>query len=115
MKYKLNFAVNINNEIEARNDLNEIYNLYFSEENNSATHNFMDKSIIDKIRKEYNELENRIIPEIFDHALQYIFNELTKIFNTFQKQSEYSNLYHKIREYSYIHCKMCNMGLINQI
>ena len=115
MKYKLNFALNINDENEARNDLNEIYNLYFSEENNSSAHNFIDKSIIDKIRKEYNELENRIIPEIFDHALQYIFNELTKIFNTFQKQSEYSNLYHKIREYSYIHCKMCNMGLINQI
>ena len=115
MKYKLNFAVNINNEIEARNDLNEIYNLYFSEENNSGINNFMDQTIVNKIRKEYHESENRIIPEIFDHALQFVFSELGKAFDLFHKNTEYSDLYRKLREYSYIHCKMCNTGLINQI
>ena len=113
MKYKLNFSVNIDDKSEASKDLNEIYNLYFANENYSG--NFIDKPIVLKIRKDYDGLENNIIPEIFDQALQYAFLELCKIFDIFHKSNEFSELYSKIKEYSYIHCKMCNTGLINQI
>jgi hypothetical protein len=113
MKYKLNFSANIDDKSEASKDLNEIYDLYFNNENYSG--NFIDKPIVLKIRKDYDGLENNIIPEIFDQALQYAFLELCKIFDIFHKSNEFSELYSKIKEYSYIHCKMCNTGLINQI
>ena len=113
MKYKLNFAVNIDDKVEALFDLNEIYETYFAHDNYSG--NFIDKTIVLKIRKEYEGLDNRIIPEIYDQALQVAFVELTKIFDIFHNKNEYSDLYFKLKEYSYIHCKMCNTGLINQI
>ena len=112
MKYKFNFSLNIDAKIEANNDLHEIYNLYFSEDNYNE--NFIDKTIVLKIRKEYEGLLNRILPEIFDEALQFVFHELTKIFEEFHNKNEYSDLYKKIKENSYIHCKLCNTGLINQ-
>ena len=66
------------------------------------------------LHPKYEGLENRILPEIFDQALQNVFSELGKIFDEFHNKNEYSELYYKIKEYSYIHCKMCNTGLINQ-
>ena len=113
MKYKLNFAVNIDDKVEARNDLDEIYNYYFANENLSS--NYIDKAIIIKIMDDYKGLSDRIIPEIFDRALKVAFTELVKIFEVFHDKNEYSNLYYKIKKYSYIHCKMCNTGLINQM
>ena len=113
MKYKLNFAMNVDDKVEARNDLDEIYNLYFADENLYS--NYIDKTIIIKIREDYKGLEDRIIPEIFDRALKVAFAELGKIFEIFHNKDEYSNLYYKIKKYSYIHCKMCNTGLINQM
>ena len=112
MKYKLNFAMSVGNQTEALNDLNDIYNKYFLNDNYIG--NLLDTTIVLKIRKEYEGLENRILPEIFDQALQNVFSELGKIFDEFHNKNEYSELYYKIKEYSYIHCKMCNTGLINQ-
>ena len=112
MKYKLNFAMSNGNQADALKDLNDIYNTYFSNDNYIA--NLIDTTIVLKIRKEYQGLENRILPEIFDQALQYVYLELQKIFDEFHNKNEYSELYYKIKEYSYIHCKMCNTGLINQ-
>ena len=112
MKYKLNFAMNAVSQKEALNDLNDIYNTYFSNDNYIG--NLLDTNIVLKIRKEYEGLENRILPEIFDQALQYVYVQLGKIFDEFHNKNEYCELYNKIKEYSYIHCKMCNTGLINQ-
>ena len=112
LKYKLNFAMTIDDKTEALNDLNEIYNTYFANDNYNG--NLLDTAVVLKIRKEYQGLENRILPEIFDQALQNAFIELGKIFDEFHNKIEYSDLYYKIKEYSYIHCKMCNTGLINQ-
>ena len=112
MKYKLNFSLNNVDKVEALKDLNEIYNSYFSEENYNDI--FIDKPIVIKIRKEYQSLNNRILPEIFDEALQFVFIELGKIFDAFHNKIEYSDLYYKIKENSFIHCKFCNTGLINQ-
>ena len=92
MKYKLNFAVNIDDKVEARNDLDEIYNYYFANENLSS--NFIDKAIIIKIMDDYKGLSDRIIPEIFDRALKVAFTELVKIFEVFHDKNEYSNLYY---------------------
>ena len=112
MKYKLNFAVNIDDKTEALNDLNEIYMTYF--ENDNYCQSYIDVKIVVKIRKEYQELQNRILPEIFDQAMQVAFTELGKIFEIFHNKIEYSDLYYRLKDYSYIHCKMCNTGLINQ-
>ena len=113
MKYKLNFAVNIDDKTEALHDLHEIYFAYFANDNYSG--HFIETPIVLKIRKEYEGLQNRIVPEIFDQALQYAYNALGDIFEKFHGKIEYSELYSKMKEYSYIHCKMCNTGLINQI
>ena len=113
MKYKLNFAVNIDDKTEALHDLHEIYFAYFANDNYSG--HFIETPIVLKIRKEYEGLQNRIVPEIFDQALQFAYNALGDIFEKFHGKIEYSELYSKLKEYSYIHCKMCNTGLINQI
>lgn len=113
MKYKLNFTVNIDNQVEAANDLNDIYRIYFSHDNFSG--NYIDTAIVTKIRKQYEGLQNRIVPEIFDKALQFCFTKLGAIFDEFHKKEDYKHLYKRMKEYSYIHCKMCNTGLINQI
>ena len=112
MKYKLNFSGNVDDKTEARNDLNEIYLLFFADD---YCQNYIDKAIVVKIRDEYKGLEDRIIPEIFDRALKVAFVELGKIFDVFHKEDEYNALYCKIKINSYIHCKMCNTGLINQM
>ena len=112
MKFKLNFAMSTVNNVEITNDLNEIYNTYFSHDNYCGT--LLETTVVLKTRKEYLELGNRLLPEIYDQALQNVFIELGKIFDDFHTKIEYSELYYRIKEYSYIHCKMCNTGLINQ-
>ena len=113
MKYKLNFTVNIDNQVEAANDLNDIYRIYFSHDNFSG--NYIDTSIVTKIRTQFEGLHDRILPEIFDKALQFCFSKLGAFFDEFRKNKEYKRLYKRMKEYSYIHCKMCNTGLINQL
>ena len=108
MKYKLGFVL----KTTRFNDANEIYDTYFS---NNAIINNIDKVTLDKIRKDCEVLKNNTFPpELFDDALQYCFNELSKIFLVFRNTDEFKNLYDRIKLDSYIQCKMCNTGLINK-
>ena len=112
MKYKLSFVLNINKDI-GLNDANEIYNTYFAP--NSLYENQIDGGILQKVRNECQMLENNTFtPDLFDDALQSIFNELNRRFVVFHKTREYRELYEKIKLESYIQCKLCNTGLINK-
>ena len=110
IKYKLSFVLNINRNI-GFNDANEIYNTYFSKEET----NYIDENILKKVKNECLALKNNTFtPELFDEALQFTFNELSKIFYIFRGTNDYKNLYNEIKLQSYIQCKMCNTGLINK-
>jgi len=112
MKYKLSFVLNINKDI-GLNDANEIYNTYFAP--NSLYENQIDGGVLQKVRNECQMLENNTFtPDLFDDALQSIFNELNRRFVVFHKTREYRELYEKIKLESYIQCKLCNTGLINK-
>ena len=113
MKYKLSFVLNIDKN-QIFNDANQIYNIYFAN-NNNLYENQIDQVTLKKVRADCQALENNTYTkELFDGALQFVFNELKEIFNSFRKSMEYKNLYNKIRLESYIQCKMCNTGLIQQ-
>ena len=113
MKYKLSFVLNIDKN-QIFNDANQIYNIYFAN-NNNLYENQIDQVTLKKVRADCQALENNTYTkELFDGALQFVFNELKEIFNSFRKTMEYKNLYNKIRLESYIQCKMCNTGLIQQ-
>jgi hypothetical protein len=110
MKYKLSFVLNIHRNI-VFNDANEIYNTYFSKEEA----NYIDENILKKVKNDCLSLKNNTYtPELFDEALQFTFNELSKIFYIFRSTNDYKNLYNEIKLHSYIQCKMCNTGLINK-
>lgn len=110
MKYKLGFVLNVNRNI-GFNDANEIYNTYFEKEES----NYIDENILKKVKNDCLALKNNTFtPELFDEALQFTFNELTKIFYIFRSTNDYKNLYNEIKLNSYIQCKMCNTGLINK-
>ena len=110
MKYKLSFVLNIHRNI-VFNDANEIYNTYFSKEEA----NYIDENILKKVKNDCLALKNNTYtPELFDEALQFTFNELSKIFYIFRSTNDYKNLYNEIKLNSYIQCKMCNTGLINK-
>jgi len=110
MKYKLGFVLNVNRNI-GFNDANEIYNTYFEKEES----NYIDENILKKVKNDCLALKNNTFtPELFDEALQFTFNELSKIFHIFRGSNDYKNLYNEIKLQSYIQCKMCNTGLINK-
>ena len=112
MKYKLSFVLNVNKDI-GLNDANEIYNTYFRE--NSQYENQIDINVIKKVRSDCKILENNTFTsELFDEALQFVFNELNKKYVVFHNTEEFNRLYKKIKLESYIQCKMCNTGLINK-
>ena len=110
MKYKLSFVLNISRNI-GFSDANEIYNTYFEKEES----NYIDENILKKVKNDCLALKNNTFtPELFDEALQFTFNELSKIFRIFRGSNDYKNLYNEIKLQSYIQCKMCNTGLINK-
>ena len=114
MTYKLSFVLNAHKDNNnGLNDAIEIYNAYFAK--NNINESQIDGGILQKVRSQCQILEsNTFNQEMFDDALQFIFTELNKLFLQFQNTKEFHELYMKIKLESYIHCKMCNTGLINK-
>lgn len=111
MKYKLGFVLNINRD--GLNEANDILNTYFGE--NSRYESQLDNNLLKKVRKDCQIIANNTFtPEMFDEALQFVFNELNTIYSQFRNTKEYRQLYNKLKLESYIQCKMCNTGLINK-
>ena len=111
MKYKLDLALNINNN-QGFNEANIIFNTYFNSENYSEQ---IPHEILLKVRDKCQVLRTHSFnSNIFDDGLQYAFNELNKNFAEFRNSKEFKDLVEEINLYSFIQCKMCNIGLINK-
>ena len=112
MKYKLDFLLNKDPE-QLFNEAVILYNTFFLEDKNAFK--LENPIVVRKVKAECNILNSRNYNNnLFDEALSYIFDELTKLFNEFTKTREYSELYAEITLSSYIRCKMYNTGLINK-
>ena len=112
MKYKLGFVLNINRD-SGLNEANDILNTYFGE--NSRYESQLDNNVLKKVRNDCQIIANNTFtPEMFDEALQFVFNELNTIYSQFRNTKEYRQLYNKLKIESYIQCKMCITGLINK-
>ena len=112
MKYKLDFLLNKDPE-QLFNEAVILYNTFFPEDKNAFK--LENPIVVRKVKAECNILNSRNYNNnLFDEALSYIFDELTKLFNEFTKTREYSELYAEITLSSYIRCKMYNTGLINK-
>ena len=111
MKFKLDLALNINNN-QGLNEANNIYNNYFNYENYTQQ---IDNVILQKVKEKCKILKSKSFKiDIFDDALQYAFDELNKRFMDFRKSNEFKELFEEINLYSFIQCKMYNTGLINK-
>ena len=112
MKYKLDFLLNKDPE-QLFNEAVILYNTFFLDDTNALK--LENPVVVRKVKAECNILNSRNYNKnLFDEALSYIFEELTKLFNEFTKTREYSELYAEITLTSYIRCKMYNTGLINK-
>ena len=112
MKYKLDFLLNKDPE-QLFNEAVILYNTFFLDDTNALK--LENPVVVRKVKAECNILNSRNYNKnLFDGALSYIFEELTKLFNEFTKTREYSELYAEITLTSYIRCKMYNTGLINK-
>ena len=111
MKFKLDTALNKNKNLLI-NEAREIYRIYFNTENYSQQ---ITVETLQKVRDKCQILkQNSYNNEMFDDGLQYIYNELSKIFKEYKNSDNFWELLAEINLFSFIQCKMCNTGLINK-
>ena len=110
MNYKLGYKLTKNNN-QGISEALEL-KLEFFEDNNGAN---LPKEIFEKAKQDCKNLDNDIFKEeMFDEALKYCFVELGKYFDEYKKTEDFRELYKNLFLTTYIHCKMCNVGLINK-
>ena len=51
--------------------------------------------------------------QMFDDALQFVFDELNKRFISYKESNEFRELQEDINLYTFIQSKICNTGIIN--
>ena len=111
MKFKLDQALNINrNQLVL--DAQEIYNNYFNSE-----HYFqqLGQDVLLRVRERCQIIKLQSFNnQMFDDALQFVFDELNKRFIKYKESNEFGELQEDINLYTFIQCKMCNTGLINK-
>ena len=111
MKYKLDQALNVNRNqlfLEAQ----EIYNNYFNSE--QYLHQ-LGQELMLKVRERCQIIKLQSFNnQMFDDALQFVFDELNKRFISYKESNEFRELQEDINLYTFIQCKMCNTGLINK-
>jgi hypothetical protein len=111
MKYKLDQALNVNRNqlfLEAQ----EIFNNYFNSEH--YLHQ-LGQEIMLKVRERCQIIKLQSFNnQMFDDALQFVFDELNKRFISYKESNEFRELQEDINLYTFIQCKMCNTGLINK-
>ena len=110
---KLKFLYDLeNNQSIINNEARIIYELYFEKNDYKLKFN---EEIFEKIREKYNNLNNKNpTNDLFDDALEFCFIEIGKMFEKVRKSYEYQLLSDSIHSYSYIHCKMSNVEMINK-
>ena len=109
MKFKLDMILDIPKQ-EKLYEANDLYNNYFI-----ANSQQIDQVILQKIKDKCQILKlNSCHKELFNDGLQYVYNELNKIFLEYKNSDDFEKIYKKITDSSFIQCKMLNAGLINK-
>ena len=112
MKFRLFFELNLTNKELGFAEAQRLYGNFFEDESNVR---FIDPVVVSKVKNEFKDLNNNVLSKnMFDDALEYVYNELNKRFGEYKISREYNELQAKISLTSYIRCKMCNIGLINK-
>ena len=108
-KFKYSLEADYNNVVyEAK----RIYNKYF--EKNSKANNFLNKDILNNIRKSCEMInKGQCNYEMFDNLLVNVYDLLKEKFYEFQKTEEYKLLVQNINMNSYIQYKMLDVRNIN--
>ena len=110
MSYKLGYKLELNNELGFAEALN-IKNEFFGNDNKA---NIPDK-LLEKIKNDCKSLDNNSFDkDMFDEALKYCYSELQNLFEDFKRTEGFKDLQKEFFLTSYIHSKMCNIGLINK-
>ena len=111
MKFKLDIALKKNRN-QGFNEANNIFNTYFNSENYSEQ---ITNEILLKVKDKCQILKlHSYNSYMFDDGLQYAFNELFKKFTEYRNTKEFIELFADINLYTFIQCKLCNIGLINK-
>ena len=109
MLYKIEF-LNREDEDVISNQFHFIYYEYFD---NNNQHKFND-FIVNSIKTNY-ENNIQINENCYDDALLFAYKTLESDFSKFKKSNTFVELGEFINLQSYIHCKMCNIGLIKNL
>jgi len=111
MKFKFKYTL----EAEYNNvvyEAKKIYNKYFN--NNSQTYNFLNKEILNNVRKSCEMIDKgQCNYEMFDNLLVNVYSILKEKFYNFQKTDEYKILVQNINMNSYIQYKVLDLPNIN--
>ena len=111
MKFKFKFTL----EAEYNNvvfEAKKIYDKYFN--NNEITENYLNKDIINSVRKSCEMLDKgQCSYEMFDNLLVNVYQILKDKFFNFQKTEEYKILVQNINMNSYIQYKVLDVPNIN--
>jgi hypothetical protein len=112
LKYKLLQTMEVSHD-RLSDEAKGIYSKYFS---TNTYEQYLDSVILNKVRNMCNQYlkNNDFDYQVYDEALAYAFEYLNKIFKKFTKSEDYQLLIDNLNLNSYIHCKMCNTGLINK-
>ena len=111
MKYKLDIALKVSNEL-GLGEAKEIYNRYYE---NEGYITYAPKDVIAKIKNKCEILKNNTYKDdLFDEGLEYAYNQLNIKFSEFIKSEDFKELNDDIELDSIVQCKMHNTGLINK-
>ena len=109
MLYKIEF-LNREDEDVISNQFHFIYYEYFDNNNQNKFNDF----IVNSIKTNY-ENNIQINENCYDDALLFAYKTLESDFSKFKKSNTFVELGEFINLQSYIHCKMCNIGLIKNL
>ena len=113
MKYKLEFQLNPSNP-SLQTEKETIIEKYFTNTSHKANDFVNIAETVIKINSTISSTDTVNAEKLFDAALKYSFDILNKCFIEFQSTQHFQILYDDLKTSSYIHCKMCNTGLIGE-
>jgi hypothetical protein len=111
MKYKLEFQLNPSND-SLPTEREAIIEKYFTNTFNKENEFVNIAQTIIKANSNVSDITSA--EKVFDDALKYSYEVLNKCFIEFQSTQHFQILYDDLKTSVYIHCKMCNTGLIGE-
>jgi len=117
MKFKLSYSLEPDDN-KVLDNARKVYE-YFSNTNSDNHTNKLEKHFeIDVLNSTKSKClilnQNKFDYELFDDALSITYKNLYEIFIIYRRSEDFQILIDNLMLNSYIHCKMCNTGLINK-